>query len=480
MLPERQNLRPIEIDIARLEYVPLPRAPRRWERRQQIESPEPLGRREHFRTLEADWLLGPVETIPKNERPDPAFRELYPASSGVIAIDDLGNAEGLGEIEAAALRYDRGGRLVAKRGLPHGIYRVEVNPLGRGMIAMAPSCIVHAYREDLTQIFEENLKNTTEIAALRQRFQIADDQLKNHIRCVALAQDMKAYLFTAVDQAWCVGVDGSASWAVKLPLMAGWKRVVRPSGSFNTSAEVRRALELMNLSLPLTSDEFKHRYRELAKWWHPDVNRDGSDGGTKMQELNAAAEVLTGIAASDLPHYAEVEFIREEDQVSVTIDGISITMNTVSGEITASDWIYAASFAAQSGAAYVAGYSGRVILLDSMGNGVRVYDIGSVPRRIVDTGDYLYLLTDTRLYVLRENALHALVDTAEAGDIIVTETGFGLLEKNCLRWFSEDGRYLGGVQASTPIRRVYSAENGVVVETRQHRTKISGMPVWWH
>ena len=51
------------------------------------------------------------------------------------------------------------------------------------------------------------------------------------------------------------------------------------------------------------------------------------------------------------------------------------------------------------------------------GEGVRVYDIGSVPRRIVDTGNYIYLLTDTRLYVLRDDALLTLVDTFDGGDL---------------------------------------------------------------
>ena len=85
---------------------------------------------------------------------------------------------------------------------------------------------------------------------------------------------------------------------------------------------------------------------------------------------------------------------------------VSIGMEV--GELHASDWIYAAGFSARSDAVYLAGYSGRVVLVDENGMGSRAYDIGSVPSRIVDTGDYLYLLTDTRLYVLHDDALHAL------------------------------------------------------------------------
>jgi hypothetical protein len=115
-----------------------------------------------------------------------------------------------------------------------------------------------------------------------------------------------------------------------------------------------------------------------------------------------------------------------------------------------------------------------VVLIDESGRGVRVYDIGSVPRRIVDTGDYLYLLTDTRIYVLHDDALHALVDTFVGGYLIRALTGFGLLEKKRLRWFSKDGRYLGSVVSKEPIRRVYSTGEGMAVETRQRRAVVQG------
>ena len=108
-----------------------------------------------------------------------------------------------------------------------------------------------------------------------------------------------------------------------------------------------------------------------------------------------------------------------------------------------------------------------------------MYDIGSVPHRIVDTGDYLYLLTGTRLYVLHDDALHALVDTFDGGDLVVAQTAFGLLEKKRLRWFGEDGQYLGGVLSRDPIRRVYATGEGMVVETRQRRALVQGVPTWW-
>ncbi len=58
---------------------------------------------------DADWQVGPVETIPMLERPDTAFRKLALTDSGLMMIDDLGKAEGLGRIGAAVLCFIEAG-----------------------------------------------------------------------------------------------------------------------------------------------------------------------------------------------------------------------------------------------------------------------------------------------------------------------------------------------------------------------------------
>ena len=478
-----QSIPPInEIDISPLNYVPLPHAPLRWEEEQsRREKRTVVEAKGHFEIQDGDWRIESIEGIPPVERPDPAFRRMHPSDSGLVFIDDLGNANGLGQLEAAALRYDRSGKQVAIRGLSHGIYRVGVHPLGQGMIAMSQQCVLHAYDDFLNLFLETSLDKAPEIVKLRKRFEIPLDKLKNHVRCVALSRDMSRYLFTAVDEAWCIGVDGNGLWGTKLPLKEGWKRVATPSDNFGTSNEVDGALSLMGLSLPVTPQDTKRRYRELAKQWHPDVNPGDRQAQEKMKDLTLAMELLTGIDASVLARYTGTAVVQEIGRQEIEVEGMrfSVSLDYQVGEIHAADWIYAASFVADSDAVYLAGYSGRVILVDGNGNALRVYDIGSVPRRIVDTGDYLYLLTDTRLYVLRNDALHALVDTFDSGDLVVAQTGFGLLEKKLFRWFREDGRYVGSIVSKAPIRRVYSADDSMIVETRQRRAVVHGAPKWW-
>ncbi len=471
-----------EIDASLLSYMPLPRAPLRWEEtqvgRERAAVPVP---EDHFEVRDADWQIAMIEKIPAAERPDTAFRQMHPTGTGIIMLDDLGKAEGLGQIQAAALHYNRVGELTAKVGLRHCVYRVGVHPLGCGLIAMSGDCVVHAYDSHLEPILETTLTKASEILTLRKRFDVPDDQLKNHIRCVALSQDATRYLFTTVDEAWCVDMAGKGVWGVKLPFKEGWTRVSTPSTVVGTSAEVDRALALMDLSFPITPEDVKRRYRELAKQWHPDLNPRNLEGHEKMKLLTGSAELLTGVAASVLPCYMGTTFFQEIERTEFKSGGVKFEMNMGMqvGEIQAADWVYAASFAASSDAVYLAGYSGRVVVIDENGEAMRAYDIGNVPCRIVDTGDYLYLLTDTRLYVLRDDALHALVDTFDGGDLIVAQTGFGLLEKKRLRWFHEDGRYVGSVVTRDPIRRVYSTGDGMVAETRQRRAVVQGVPTWW-
>jgi hypothetical protein len=85
----------------------------------------------------------------------------------------------------------------------------------------------------------------------------------------------------------------------------------------------------------------------------------------------------------------------------------------------------------------------------------------------------------TRLYVLRTDSLHALIDTLDCGNLIVTKSGFGLLEKKRLRWFDKEGGLLGSILSKDPIRQVYCSAEGMVVETRQRRAAVRGTPAWW-
>jgi len=424
-----------------------------------------------FELQAAGWQLKSVEELSTASRPDPAFRRFHPIASGLLMLADLGNAEGFVDSEAAILRYDRNGRLAAKTGFPHRLYRLGVHPLGREFIAMSADCTLNAYDDDLRLLWRTALADTPQIEALRSRFGICDEWLKNYVRCVAYARDRSRYLFSAVDAAWCMDMRGEVIWGLKLP------RQDTRSGLGETGlgawaeagSEIGDALALLELSTPVTPQQIRRRYRELAMRWHPDRN-DGARAHEQMIALNSAVELLNGV---------DSRILSGECEASCSSDDATEFMTFGFGEQFEADWIYAADFAAYSNSVYLGSYSGRVVMIDGEGEARKVYDVGVPPERIIDTGEFLYILTRQALYVLCHGKLEMIIDLLDAGRLVMAGNGFGVLETKRLRWFAPNGDSLGAVVSKDPIRRIYQSGEGLIVESRLRRATIGGVPSWW-
>jgi hypothetical protein len=89
--------------------------------------------------------------------------------------------EVVGPIQAAALRYDRTGRLAAKAGFAYRLCRLGEHPLGRGLLAMSDDCVLHAYDDELRPLWQVALADSPQIQTLQRRFKIGDHWLKNHV-----------------------------------------------------------------------------------------------------------------------------------------------------------------------------------------------------------------------------------------------------------------------------------------------------------
>jgi hypothetical protein len=197
-----------------------------------------------------------------------------------------------------------------------------------------------------------------------------------------------------------------------------------------------------------------------------------------MQELNAAFSLITGVDASSLD-FVESDvtyFRRTEPDYVIDVEGFQISVTRSSGY--AQDWVYGASFAPDGCGAYLATYSGKVVQISDKGIALRVYDLGSIADEIVDTGDFLYLLTRTRLYVIESGTiLTNFLDVYDQGRLIVTKLGFGLVAGKRFQWFNPNGGRIGELKTKHPIRTIYSSGNTTVIETRQHRAVIEGLKI---
>ena len=57
-------------------------------------------------------------------------------------------------------------------------------------------------------------------------------------------------------------------------------------------AEQRDLYEVLGLQKGASDDEIKKAYRKLAKKYHPDLNPGDQEAARRMQEVNAAYEIL--------------------------------------------------------------------------------------------------------------------------------------------------------------------------------------------
>ena len=138
------------------------------------------------------------------------------------------------------------------------------------------------------------------------------------------------------------------------------------------------------------------------------------------------------------------------------------------------DWIYAAAISNKTSGTYLGTYSGKVVKLDAFGEPEYALDVANVPREIIEGSNYLYILTDTRLYIVGENqALVNLIDVHGQGKLAVSTEGFGLYANKSLSWYTPTGEFKFSLGTKHPLRTFYISNGCMVVETRQHRAFVS-------
>jgi DnaJ-like protein len=410
--PRRAASRAREIDLGSLPYVRLPTAPAHWERRQQQAAEDHAERvwagavraadlrgeggsaRRAAPRFAADgpgWRIISEDKLPLDERPDPAYKDVFPTSGSTFWLDPHGRREGF-EDAASVLRVtDRAGSLVAERGLASDVYRADVNADGSAILFMSREGVLHGYSDRIEQILADRIADLPEYRAQAERLGIEPQELKTHARCVAISADRSRYLVTVVDEAWCMSTTSrEVLWSIRLPAQQGWTKVATPRMDRSwSSGEIEVALHLMELELPVAPKDITRQYRRLAMRWHPDRNPDDPDATRRFQELAAAMELLTGadlrgIGGRQVEGVTYQKILRHA-RIDPRVDGrpgnaLEITFSMGASEKHAADWIYAAKFGSRQNRAFLAAYSGKVVEVSDRGMPVRVYDLGAVPR----------------------------------------------------------------------------------------------------
>ena len=465
---ERRAVRARELDLGKLDLVPLPPSPDSWSNTVELPATS-----ETFSDPDGTWRDLTVEAISPPDRPDPSFRKHFTTREGVLSFDDLAKSEeSRGAAGAVMFTPEAGGKTIV-RSLKRPPYVLDVHPVGKGFASRSKANILTVYDEKLEVDFETDLSVTPEVEANQKRFDFdgagagavlwGDAHLA--LNCIALSPERDRYLYTHVDEAWCIDRDGKRLWGIRMPArpVETYSNTIDAGGigiHVGSTSDIERALGEMDLQMPITPQEIRQRYRALVRQLHPDINPGSEE---RMKTVNAAYETLTGASHDDLEGKGSADdLLRFSATITFTFGG-------------GPDRIQAAVFSGSGDTVLLGTNEGRVLRIDQTGRPIALYDVGSAPVRILETAHYLYIQTFTRLYVLDGDRLVGLQDCTTKCDLMVDEGMVLLVENKGVRVLSETGRALGMALTKSPIRRA-GIENGVlVIETRTHRGRFSGL-----
>ncbi len=470
------------LNLDTIDYYPLPPSPNKWETNPQKIILTDVDLVKIVESNDEQINILDVRELSFEERPDPAYKIIMPSFWGFIEIDKNGKVKNFSDCLSSMALRDKNGNHIKEVGLDYSIYRIGLDQYAKHFVFMDRESVLHIYDEQLTERRNWNLASDPRVLLIRESDVEFFGDIRTSIRCIDVTSDGSAFLFSIADSAFLVDIQGNTIWARSMPLGEGWVREFIKGDRVGTSQEVLNALSFIGLSFPVTREQIRKRYHELSIKYHPDLNHRVRDGGEMMKLLNIHHDVLTGLDSKELsrnPNKERITYRRKKADFAhkINLPGKNNKFE-VSFEIGFGgpplDWIYAASISNKTGGTYLGTYSGKVIKLDAFGEPEYALDVANVPMEIIESENYIYILTTTRLYIVDEKlALVNLIDVHGQGKLAVSTEGFGLYANKSLSWYTTSGKFRFSLGTKHPLCTFYISNGCMVVETRQHRAYIA-------
>ena len=344
---------------------------------------------------------------------------------------------------------------------------------GKGSFAsLDRSGILYVFNDNLALVAEVDLKNHKKVI---DHFKLKTSNywgdLDSQIRSIDATTKGEYFIFSLADEVWCCNSSGTPIWGIRSPLNEGWERSYAKTNSASTDRKVAEALKTLELKLPVSPEEIKSKYHQLAKKNHPDQNTDKENAHEETIKIINAFKTLTGLDPSQLENSESTIATFRRKQPDKVIEGVHYRLELTFSNGKAQDWIYCSALKFTGIGAYIGTYSGKVFEINDTGDAVLAYDIGQPPNNIFDTSEFLYIQTYTRLYVIQKpNILARMIDIKDFGKFFFADNSLLYLSEKTFSLHSESGENLCKITSTLPIKSIRRINDVWEISTRQYRT----------
>jgi hypothetical protein len=303
---------------------------------------------------------------------------------------------------------------------------------------------------------------------------------KYHLRCVDMAADLSAFLFTVIDECYLMDANFRVRKVWRVPYKIDtsdpkYKRETREGRSSETREGIHAALNSLGITNENpTTDEVKRAFREMTMKYHPDKNKS-PDAEERTKEIINAYELIKD-ANLELVNVAEMEdeyWMEISSRSSFRAHGMEFTFE-VGISVDPSDWIYGTGMAKDGSRAYLGCYSGKVYSIGSDGVADVVYAIPSAEPvyEIMECGEYIHISTTSQLYIVhteqkefvRAVQLHGS-ENGGSGYVKHHNCGFIHVLNDDVTFYGCAGEKMGSVRLSKSLKSVCVADGKFVFET---------------
>lgn len=380
--------------------------------------------------------LSAQEKLCNHEKPNVAFDESSPVLDGIIFIDRRGKSiKNVHSPKSAIFKIDKSGNKQFHLQFEHEVYQVGTNPFCGGFALLLSNLFIYCYDEKGKLIFAKKVADKSQ-----------------YIRDVAISTNLDKIAYVISNNIYCLDSTGKEIWKYTLKYSSKKKD---PSSFPLLAPDVNEALSLFKLDLPCSRETIKSKYFNLSKRLHPDLHPEDQNAHIKMTKLNAAHELLKNINPEKPDYYEALLNIRSD--------------------IDYFNWISTLCFNKNGEKLYFGTIGGKIVEINLYGKPIKYSDIDNPPSKIFPGKQNIYVLTDTRLYIINNYNLINIKDIYNQGNIKIHQQGFWISSKNKVQFFSSYGKLKFEMLSTNPIRSIYFENYNLIVKSRRSKAIIKNL-----